>query len=530
MLPLKITIFALNLTPIKNCLMKSHLIHAMAAALAMASTIFCSDVAARDLVILHTNDTHSQIDPTTDNLGGVARRMVLIDSVRQARKNVMLIDAGDVVQGTLYFNLYGGKVEQQLMNRMGYDIRILGNHEFDNGVDSLAAVLAPATAEFLSTNYDLDGTALAAKFKRYAIREFEGRRIGFMGINLDPDGMIFADNSVGVIYRDAVEWANHTAWWLRNIEKCDMVIAITHIGYSMSVAPDDCILAKESHGIDVIIGAHSHTVLNPAVTVKNADGRDVLVTQTGKSGKFLGELDIDLDNLTASERLIPVDSRLDSRIDPRFSEELAPYAQGVDSLMTKVKVGRTASALDAKSAALLNWCTDYVLHRGRQIASDVDFAILNKGGIRNGLPKGTITEGQIICMLPFTNRVQVIDVKGCDLLEAFRIMAVADGNGVSAGVDITYHEGTAENKKKDAYVVSAMLNGKPFDPDNTYRVATINYVAEGNDDMKSLRNHTLVAESPNILFNDILDYLRYGAGKNKTIKPSNTVRMHPDKK
>ena len=169
-----------------------------ASAIAAASFTSCKEQADNKLVILHTNDTHSQIEPGRDGLGGVMRRKAVIDSVRAAEKNVMVVDAGDAVQGTLYFYLYGGAVEQEVMNILGVDTRILGNHEFDNGIDSLASVLKLSQAEKLASNYKLDNTPLKGMFKPYSIKEFGGKRIGFIGLNLDPDGIISKGNYDGL--------------------------------------------------------------------------------------------------------------------------------------------------------------------------------------------------------------------------------------------------------------------------------------------------------------------------------------------
>lgn len=494
----------------------------------MAMMMAAPAAQAERLVILHTNDTHSQIDPDdATGLGGIGRRKVLIDSVRQAEPNVLLVDAGDAVQGTLYFNLYGGKVEQELMNALDYDFRILGNHEFDNGVDSLAAVLRHAAGTFLSTNYELSKTPLSPMFRKYDVREVGDRRIGFIAINLKPEGMISEGNYDGVEYLDAIEAANSAAWWLKHVERCDLVVAITHIGYNPVTPPGDVMLAENSRDIDIIIGGHSHDVISSDSSdkpcrIKNLDGKEVLVTQTGKAGRFLGQINIDLDSLTDDYRLLRVDSRLDSRVPQSIKDMIAPYRAGVDSLMTRTPVGRTKHALAQVSPELLNWATDLVLDRGRQLAPDVDMAILNKGGLRRGLPKGTVNEGQIITMMPFNNRVRVIDIKGADLMEAFNVMAHAGGNGVSRGVEIVYEPGD------DAHVESAVINGKPLDPNRTYRVATIDYIANGGDYMSSMKRHTQVAESPTVLYRDVLDYLRHGAGKGRTINPDGTVRMHPE--
>ena len=219
----------------------------------------------------------------------------LVDSVRNVEKNVLLIDAGDAVQGTLYFNLYGGEVEQKVMNALDYDMRILGNHEFDNGADSLAAVMKLADAELLATNYDMKDSPLGSMFKKYTTRTYDGHKIGFIALNLNPKGMISEGNYDNVVYKDALEAANSAAWWLKNVDTCDMVVAITHIGYQPSVPPGDLFLAENSRDIDVIIGGHSHDLILPGHSEKscyatNLDGKKVLVTQEGKAGKHVGRL------------------------------------------------------------------------------------------------------------------------------------------------------------------------------------------------------------------------------------------------
>ena len=232
-----------------------------AIALLLAASAALHPANAEHLVIMHTNDTHSHIDPEESGEGGILRRKAAIDSIRMAEKNSLLIDAGDFVQGSLYFYLYGGKVEQQLMNELGYDMRILGNHEFDITADSIARVLSGSKAELLATNYDLSHSALNGMFKPMTIKEFDGKRIGFFAINLDPEGMIAPGKAEGVKYLDGIQAANAAAWWLRNIEHCDMVVAITHIGYNTAGADlTDMALARNSRNIDLIIGGHSHDV------------------------------------------------------------------------------------------------------------------------------------------------------------------------------------------------------------------------------------------------------------------------------
>lgn len=492
------------------------------AAVALALMGGIQNVSAEHLVLLHTNDTHSQIYPDADGLGGIQRRKAVVDSVRAVRRNVMLIDAGDIVQGTLFFNIGGGQVEEKLMNALGYDLRILGNHEFDNGADSLAGNLAGAKAELLSTNYRLDGSPLDGLFKKYAVRTYGGKRIGFMGINLRPEGMIAEGNYDGVGYLDAVAAANSTARYLRDVEGVDAVVAVTHVGYSPSEPPGDLDIAAASKDIDIIIGGHSHTLVDPASghmhRVKNADGREILVAQAGKRGHYVGQIDIDLDSLSALPEytLIRIDGRLDGKADPEIDAIIEPYRRGVDSLMT-LKVGESAIALDRDGRPLLNFVADYMVTRGRQLAGDVDLGLINKGGLRTSLPKGDITEGMVINMMPFNNYTTVIDLKGSDLMDALDVMARTGGNGVSRNVAVEY---SPVSKK----CTSVRIDGKPLDKDKVYRVATIDYLANGGDYMQSLSNGKVVARSPQVLYRDLLTHFRTDL-KGKKIKPSGENRF-----
>lgn len=475
------------------------------------------------IVILHTNDTHSQIDPAADGTGGILRRKVLIDSVRAAEPNVVLVDAGDAVQGSLFFTLFAGEVEQKMMNRLGYDIQIVGNHEFDNGMESLRRQYDDARAELLATNYDFSQTPLAGMFRPYTIKTFGNKKIGLFAINIDPEGLIDEGAYAGLNYLDAAEAAEAMAWYLRNIEKVDKVVALTHIGYNDINGANDVTLARNSRNIDIIIGGHSHTLVDPAsemAHIKNAEGRDVIVLQTRSKGAYLGQIDIDTDADTVSARLIPVNSRLDSRIDPADEALLTPYRHKVDSI-SAVRIGKTAVSLPQNSPKLLNWLSDFVQQYGRQLSgAPVDVAIMNKGGIRNSLPKGAITKGDIMAMLPFNNNIVVMELPGSELLKNFEVMGRQDGNGVSAGTEIVYTPGSGE-------IVSATINGQPIDPGRTYRVATISYLAKGGDYMEPLTKGRIISRSERVIFDDIIRSLESGPLKGKTINADSNPRMKP---
>lgn len=483
---------------------------------ALAAT--AASVQAEDLVILHTNDTHSQIDPLDDGMGGIMRRKALIDSVRAVQPNVLLVDAGDAVQGTLFFTLYGGEAEMKAMNDLGYDICVLGNHDFDNGMEPLARNIGMSDSQWLTTNYDLSKSILDGKLKPYIIKDYDGVRVGFIGINLDPRGMIAEGNYDGVEYLDPYKAANATAWALKHNEKVDKVVAVTHIGYEPGERPSDTALARQSEDIDVIIGGHSHSTVVPdgsSEYVMNALGKPVLVVQTGSRGVNIGEVTIDLDNpdAPATEKLIPVNGRLDGYYDAELAEILKPYRASVDSIMG-LKVATSAVELD--SQRLQNLFADMLKQLGDNLAGEeVDLAIINKGGIRRQLPKGAITEGMIIMTLPFNNRAEVLEIKGSDLIDAFDVMASRGGDAISSEAQAVFDPVTG-------HCTDITIDGRPVDPDRTYRVATIDYLARGGDYMFPLTKGTVVASSENILYKDILNLLR---ANKKKLKPSDSPRM-----
>ncbi len=247
------------------------------------------------LVVLHTNDTHSRIEPlpetdrTAPGMGGVVRRATYIDGVRKENKNVLLFDAGDFLQGTPYFNLFKGEVEVEAMNRMGYDAATLGNHEFDYGLEVLEKVVREASFPIVSSNYDFSNTSLAGLIPPYLILKKRGVRIGVMGINIQPRGLIAEAHYKGMKFLDPVKTANEMAVKLREEYRCDMVICLSHLGYIA-----DRRLAESTRHIDLIIGGHSHTHMKQPAVLKNLDDKDVVVFQTNGRGVHVGRLDVQL--------------------------------------------------------------------------------------------------------------------------------------------------------------------------------------------------------------------------------------------
>lgn len=248
------------------------------------------------IVILHTNDTHSQVEPLGSNdMGGYARRMGVINQIRSEEKNVLLLDAGDFLQGTPYFNFYGGRVEGTALKMMGYDAVTLGNHEFDNGIDSLVNVLKTAKIDVVNTNFDFSNTPLQPLVQPYKIIKRGGVKIGVFGLGVNLNGLAFQKNFAGLTLKEPIASALQTSDYLKKTLKCDLVICLSHLGVSsLDSTPTDYDLAAASTNIDVIIGGHSHKMLVNE-TAQNALGKPVVIAQMGKSGQNLGRIDLTLE-------------------------------------------------------------------------------------------------------------------------------------------------------------------------------------------------------------------------------------------
>ncbi|MBA3438534.1 MAG: metallophosphatase [Pyrinomonadaceae bacterium] len=251
------------------------------------------------VTILHTNDTHSQIDPLPANdpyagRGGVARRATLVKRVRAANPYTLLVDAGDVFQGTPYFNLYRGEVEYRAMSGIGYDVVTLGNHDFDNGVEALAAAMKFARFDFVSANYDVRGTVIEPRVKPYVVREIGGVRVGIFGLGIMLAGLNPPNTFKGIRYLDPVSAARDSVRLLREREKCSMVVCLSHLGYYPEPKANDVgdsQVAAQVNGIDFIASGHTHTFMEQPALVRQPSGRETVIFQVGKSGIYLGRVD-----------------------------------------------------------------------------------------------------------------------------------------------------------------------------------------------------------------------------------------------
>lgn len=263
------------------------------------ATLQAQDSKITKVTILHTNDTHSRIETLSNNdkrypgRAGYVYRSAIINNIRKDQKNTLLLDAGDFVQGTPYFNYYKGALEVELMNRLGYVAATLGNHEFDLGVERLALILKKARFAIVNCNYIVCGTPLKKIIKPWIIVKVGGVKIGITGVGVNPEGLIAPENFKGITYCDPLVSVNKVAKVLKIDKKCDYVICLSHLGYQQPEGvPSDVILAGKSENIDVIIGGHTHTLLEHADSVNDSHGKVVYIAQCGSMGVSIGRMDI----------------------------------------------------------------------------------------------------------------------------------------------------------------------------------------------------------------------------------------------
>lgn len=281
---------------------RSFLKNTVAGAALLALGIKSDSTFAKDdlvkLTILHTNDVHSRIDPfpmdgtRNQGLGGVAARSALINKIRQEEKNVMLLDAGDIFQGTPYFNFYGGELEIKMMSMMGYDAGIMGNHDFDNGIEGFDKQLPHANFPILNANYDFTDTLLNKKTQPYKIFKKDGLKIGVFGLGIELTGLVNKQQYGNTLYLDplakALEMENH----LKKNLRCDVIICLSHLGYKYNDKKvSDMVLAQNTNYIDLIVGGHTHTFLQKPDSIRNLMGKETLINQVGFAGINLGRID-----------------------------------------------------------------------------------------------------------------------------------------------------------------------------------------------------------------------------------------------
>ena len=473
-------------------------------------------VKSDEFVILFTNDFHSQIEPLgqeeTYNAGrgGIKRIKALVDSVRAAEPVVLLADAGDMVQGTYYFSLLNGVVEMMILEELGYDVRTIGNHEFDKKMVGLGDMLALSKTPVVASNYDFSATSLAGRILPSTMIETGGLKVGFIGLNVRLLSLVDPTACEGVIWQDAINVADKEALKLRE-QGADIVIALSHLGYQKNNNQTyyDRGIAMNTRYIDMIIGGHSHTFLNWAEYVQNKAGYNVPIVQTGSRGVCLGYAKIRFDDGVPSfnYRLIPVDSRLDDRIDDDFSGLIEAYSATVVEKMNEV-LGTCPAAIrkGTPESPLGNLTADALIWMAKQYFNvDADVSVYNNGGMRAEVSKGDVTLGDVYAVYPFDNVLSVLTIKGKDLRTLFEHVAEDEGLPINKEVRLVISNGK---------VKSVTIKGKEIDDSAEYKVATIDYLV--NTGRYGLTNALTRNDSHEIIRDYFGEYFKYLASQNSS--------------
>lgn len=463
-----------------------------------------------EFVMLFTNDFHSQIEPTDDDKGGVLRLKALVDSVRTAEPHVLLADAGDLVQGTYYFSLLNGVVEMKMLDMLKYDIRTLGNHEFDKKMTGLGDMLALSKVPVVASNYDFSNTTLAKYVVPSKILNAGKIKVGFIGLNVRLLNLVNKTACEGVVWQDAVNVADQYAAELRE-QGADIVIAISHLGYESGSTEDyyDCGIAARTQHIDMIIGGHSHTTLRKATYATDLDGDQVPIVQTGSKGLNLGYAKIKLDKSgkpSFQYRLIPVNSRLDNRVDPAFSSIIYDYAAEVKEKMD-VKLGYAPSDIKrgTPESPLGNLSADGLIWMAKEFHNvDADVAVYNSGGVRANIAEGDVTLGDVYAVFPFDNVLSLVTITGRNLRYLM----------YEVPYDLYINKGVKLVSDSSGWVSSITINGQKIDDNKNYTVATIDYITDNDAYTSILGNPIKREDSVEIIRDYFGEYFKYLAEQN----------------
>lgn len=447
------------------------------------------------LVILHTNDTHNHLLPFNTkqqpSMGGVARRSTLIQQIRN-QEGALVFDAGDAFQGTPSYTYFKGEADYLVLKAMGYDATTLGNHELDDGLDNLQKQLTKSGMTLINSNLLKGDKPIFVPSKIYNLH---GIRVGVFGLmGEDAIGTVANKNRIGITYLSTADVARKMIPELR--KQADMVVCLTHNGYM-----EDKQLAKDVAGIDVIIGGHSHTILKEAEAIKNGNHTTYIV-QTGQWGENLGRIDLDVEGgkvLNLKERLLPVDAT--ATPDAKIAQLVDKYEAQLKAKMNEV-IGQTPVELSVqdkyqRQCPLGSWATD----RMREVTS-TDVAILNTGGIRAAIPQGPITIGTVYTAFPFDNQVITLDMKG-DVLQQVLDHNIHQLSEKGLMLQVSGMTWSVKDNK-----ATALVAGKPLDPNKVYSIATIDYIAQGNDSQGPFTKATNYRSSGRFLRDTLLEYLK----------------------
>jgi 5'-nucleotidase len=487
--------------------------------------------------IIHTNDHHARIEPVMGGTppapihGGVSRRKVLIDAIRDQGGNQMLIDAGDVFQGTLWFTQYLGQADLEFYNALGYEAVTIGNHEFDKGQQPLAEFIKRASFPVLSANIVADASSpLSGLFKPWIVKEVGGEKIGIFGVTTE-ETPILSSPGPGVAFTNYIDAARKAVADLK-AQGANKIVALTHVGITF-----DRELARQVDGIQAIIGGHSHTPMGPQVSPPDANrpypevhpspsGKPVIVVTDWEWGRWLGDLTIGFDansDITSVIAARPTEVAAAIEPDGGYEARIGALVQPLSALRAQ-QVGEAAVALNGaradvrtKETNLGNLIADGMLDKARPAGAQV--AIMNGGGVRTSIDAGPITLGEVLEVQPFGNTLALVTISGAQLKEALengvsQIEQVAGRFPQIAGMRFTWNPAAPAGSR----VVAVQVGGAALDPAGSYRVAINNFMLGGGDGYTALQNGTNKSDTGFIDSDVTADYIRAHSPVNPAVE------------
>ncbi|HLO97481.1 MAG TPA: bifunctional metallophosphatase/5'-nucleotidase [Fimbriimonas sp.] len=458
------------------------------------------------VTVLHMNDIHSHLDPTPIRgvqYGGLARVQTLIKGVRAKEKNVLLLNAGDVFQGTLYFNMYDGLADATVLNEMGFDAQCLGNHEFDKGIPNLVEYIKRVNFPVLAANVDTTNhPELGNVIKPYSIITVDKQKVGVIGLVTDTTPTI-------AFIPETLKFQKHLAATQKAADELtaqgvNKIILLTHIGYE-----EDMELGKQLRNVDLIVGGHSHTPLGtpplegwrPSVgkyptVVKDADGKDLNVVQAWEWGKVLGRVKVTFDkkgNLVKVNEgeIMVVDSKIPE--DKKIAGILDAFRKPIDAIGSS-QIGTSVAAITDRHTVGY-FVSDSYLMATQKLGAD--FALCNPGGVRSNLEAGKVTYGMANAICPFRNTLTLVNMTGATIID---LLNESKGSLIpSKGTSYTVAGGGVRD---------VMINGAPLDPAKTYKVVVNNFMAQGGDSLNVLKAITDKVDTGFVDIDALVDYIK----------------------
>lgn len=478
------------------------------------------------LRILHTNDHHAHLEAVEVGdrmLGGIAQRKSLIDQLQsQSQTPTLLLDAGDIFQGTLYFNQYLGLADLPFYNELHYAAVAIGNHEFDETQETLAQFIRQAQFPMLSANLKIDpNSPLSGLVKPWIIQTMGRQKIGIFGLTTEETPVLSSPGE-GVEFIDEIAAAQQAVTELQQ-QGVNKIIALTHIGFT-----HDLDLAEQVSGIDIVIGGHSHTPLGdmpgatqPYPVVKQTPaGKTVLVATDWEWGKYLGDLAVDFDRQGQVVNWKGSPHAVDSTIpeDATFQTELMAFKQPLDELrqqvigQSKVKLEGDRDKVRTQETNLGNLITDALMSKMQP--DNPQIVMVNGGGIRASIPAGEITLGQVIEVLPFGNTITRLDLTGAQIKQVLEhgVSEAERGEGAFpqvSGVRFAWNPKAKPGSRITSIKVKkAQGQETELQPNATYRVVTNNFMMQGGDGYEIFKQGKDQVDTGYLMADVVADYIR----------------------